>query len=167
MNSLTGNRDSSGDFGLQEITDHSMADANSDEIFDAIAETISSELKPRDQSGLSYTDHDLASSAVIQHGIATSAAQIASHSLGNDIVNDALFTASVPVMDEYILPDLHDHDQRFMSASIREMDQSLQPKKRKNKTNEEDDAPQTAKKAKVTTVRDPNAVSKVVPWETW
>ena len=156
MNSLTGNRDSTGDFGLQEITEHSMADANSDEIFDAIAETISSELKPRDQSGLPYTDHD--------H---ISVSQIVCHSLGNDIVNDVLYTASVPVMDEYILPDLHDHDQRFMSASIREMDQSLQPKKRKNKTSEEDDATQTAKKAKVTTVRDPNAVSKVVPWETW
>ena len=156
MNSLTGNSESRGDFGLQEIAQHSMADANSDEIFDAIAETISSELKPRDESGLPYIDHD--------H---ISVSQIVCHSLGNDIVNDVLYTASVPVMDEYILPDLHDHDQRFMSASIREMDQSLQPKKRKNKTSEEDDATQTAKKAKVTTVRDPNAVSKVVPWETW
>lgn len=160
MNSPDGNSDFTVEFGLRDVRGHSMADANSDEIFNVIAETISSELKPTDQPGLSYINNNLASTGALEHDI--------SHVLGNDIVDDALFTASVPVMDDYILPNLHDHDQSFMNTSNRDTEQSNLPKKRKNKGNREDeDSLQTAKKPKVNTVRDPNAVSKVVPWETW
>lgn len=145
-----------------------MTDVTSDEIYHAIADTISTSvtLKPSDPS------HPLMS---FEQGL-----EVGHHlieSVGDELQLeggqlDALSAAAVPVIDDFVLADLQDPDQGY--SSVGQDSGSPVPKKRKNKGDEDErkkgedeEVPTAAKKVKTTAVRDPNAVSKVVPWETW
>ena len=80
--------------------------------------------------------------------------------------------AGAPIIDEYVLDELRDAENGYddtPSNGTSFMRTATGAKKRKNKNSgsESEDTQAAIKKSKIAAARDPNAVSKVVSWDTW
>lgn len=80
--------------------------------------------------------------------------------------------ARAPIIDEYVLEELRDAEHGYDNTPSNDtsfMRSAAGAKKRKNKNSgsESEDTQATIKKPKIAAARDPNAVSKVVSWDTW
>jgi hypothetical protein len=86
--------------------------------------------------------------------------------------NNDLSAASAPIIDEFVLEELRDAEHGYDNTTSNDasfMRSASGAKKRKNKNSgsESEDTQAAIKKSKIAAARDPNAVSKVVSWDTW
>jgi hypothetical protein len=90
----------------------------------------------------------------------------------NDDLSAAAAAAAAPIIDEYVLEELRDAEHGYDNTPSNDtsfMRSAAGAKKRKNKNSgsESEDTQAAIKKSKIAAARDPNAVSKVVSWDTW
>lgn len=175
MNHQTANLDSTSDFDVDGIFRPAPRaipyEINNDEIETIVSAalpyadrspTTSLHFFPGNDSGRGGVDDDRSNVTDVREALEL---------MNNDSTkaDDDLSAAAAPIIDEYVLAELRDAEQGFADTSSSFIRAAVGAKKRKNKNSgsESEDAQAAIKKSKIATARDPNAVSKVVSWDTW
>jgi hypothetical protein len=169
MNQQDEKSSSATEFHNHDASDSSLPQSAPHEINNDEIETIVS-------AALPYTADRHEDSSIIffdgnenAQGNATRTETLQSISRASDNLDGSSEAQTAPVIDEYVLAELRDAGEGFVSATSSSSESAAGARKRKvrNSGSDSEETISNAKKSKIVPVRDPNAVSKVVSWEIW
>lgn len=169
MNQQDEKSSSATEFHNHDASDSSLPQSAPHEINNDEIETIVSAALPytadrHEDSSIIFFDGN-----VNAQESATRTETLQSISRASDNLDGSSEAPTAPVIDEYVLAELRDAGEGFVSATSSSSESAASARKRKvrNSGSDSEETISNAKKSKIVPVRDPNAVSKVVSWEIW